>query len=305
MTSSLPDTARDVPARGRTDAPHFEITRKVRVTLLIHAALALVATVVTVPIPVRFPQLRVPVWIAIAVVAAGLAVLPEVRRRLARRPMLTGGWLLVVLTTVQAFVVGDLLALLGLWLAVPALALMAGRLRTRARKALVAAHVIASGGWVGIAIVMVTMSVIALTSTDAGSVAATYRLMEIFDLTLLPWANFAATLSGVALGLTTKWGLIRYYWVAIKLVIGIGVLVLAFGFLHDALEASAEAAAQVAAGGATAHDFGLVQGAVFWGFVFGLVNLLAAMLLSLYKPGGKTRRGLRTTARPRGAADHR
>jgi hypothetical protein len=261
----------------------------VRSLLVGYTVVAVAAALLPALVPPTLPDLRAPVWNGIAVVATGLAVAVSTGRP-GRRWLLGGGWLLVVLTTVQAFVVGDVLALLGLWLAVPALAMVAGQVRHRGRQALVATHAISAACWVGISVVMVAMSVVALTTGDAGTVLVTYRLMEDFDLTLLPWANFATTLSGVALGLTTKWGLLRYYWVAIKLAISILVLVMAFGFLHNALVAARSDAEHLAATGS-------LSAVVFAGFAFAMVNLFAAMLLSLYKPWGRTRRG-RTTRQP-------
>ncbi|MBF6174978.1 oxidoreductase [Nocardia blacklockiae] len=112
-------------------------------------------------------------------------------------------------------------------------------------------------------------------------------------MTLLPWANFATILTGLALGVTTGWGLVRYYWVAVKLSIAVGILFLAFGFLHDTLERAHRQAAQLAATGGTTAQLTADAAVAFWGFGTSLLGLVAALLLSLYKPGGKTRRGRR------------
>lgn len=252
-----------------------------------YTPIALAAALLPPVFPPSLPGLRAPVWLAIPAVTAGLWLTLTAGWPAPRRLLLGAGWLLVVLTTLQAFVVGDLIGMLALWLAVPILALLAGQLRHRGRRALLATHAIAAACWVGISVVMVGLSAVALTTRDRGTVLVTYRLMENFDVTLLPWANFAATLSGIALGLTTKWGLLRYYWVAIKLAISILVLVMAFGFLHNSLVAARADAERLTAVG----DLGSLPAVVLGGFVFASINLFAAMLLSLYKPWGKTRRG--------------
>lgn len=266
-----------------------------------YAAIALLMAQLPPLIPPSIPGLHGPVWYAIAALAGGLAVLLTVRPATRRAVVLSLGWLQLILTVLQAFVIGDLIAMFCTWLAVPAVALLAGQLPARPRKALVAAHVISSASWVGIAVVILALSVIAMTSSDIRTSQVVYELMAAFDVTLLPWANFAAHLTGIALGITTKWGLIRYYWVAIKLAIVVGVIVLAFGFLHGALVSAAEQAAQLAAAGGTTADLTGVSDVVFWGFATSLLSLVGAMLLSLYKPGGKTKRGRRLVpaARPR------
>lgn len=89
---------------------------------------------------------------------------------------------------------------------------------------------------------------------------------------------------------------------AVKLTISVSVLVMAFGFLHNALVSADADAQQLATAGGVAPDLGALPAVVFAGSTFALINLLAAMLLSLYKPGGRTRRGHRTVARPRRVA---
>lgn len=290
---SLPNPGRHRPAIG-SGAP-----RSARILLFVHTAVALLMTQLPPLFPPSLPGLRGPLWFLIAAVTGSLAALVTLRPGTRRSFVLGLGWLQAVLTLVQAIAVGDLIALFSTWFAVPALALLAGQVRKRARKALLAAHVISSASWVGIGVVFVALSVVALATSEIHTAQVTYELMELFDQTLLPWANFAATLTGMGLGLTTKWGLIRYYWVATKLAISVGVLVMAFGFLHDAVVAAVEQATNLAATGGTVAQIDGNAEVAFWGFTAGLFSLVAATLLSLYKPGGMTKRGRKATSSAR------
>lgn len=269
--------------------------RSARILLAVHAAVALLMTQLPPPFPVHFAELRPLLWYGVALSAGGLAVLVSLRPRAPRGVVLGLGWVQLTLTLVDAVPVGDVAALFGTWLSVSALALLAGQLGRRPRRALVAAHVVSSASWVGIGVVFVALSVVAMTASRIRSAQVTYEIMETFDQTLLPWANFAATLTGIALGLTTKWGLVRYWWVAVKLAISVTVLVMAFGFLHDAVVTAAAQAARLAATGGTVERIDGHSHVVLWGFTTALFSLLAAMLLSLYKPGGQTPRGRRTS----------
>ncbi|MFF0448229.1 hypothetical protein ACFYT4_17775 [Streptomyces sp. NPDC004609] len=283
--------------------PSPSIPTSARTLLCVQTVFALVMTQLPPIFPATLPALRTPLWSAIALVAGALTVLVTVRPRTPRAVLLALGWLQVLLAAVNGFLVGDIAALLlASWLAVAALALLAGQLRKNPRKALVAVHAVSSAAWVGIGVVFVALSVVALTGTDLHAVHVTYELMETFDQTLLPWANVATTLTGVALGLTTKWGLIRYRWVAIKLGISVGVLVMAFGFLHDAVVSAVEQSEQLMRTGGTVAEVDANAEVVLWGFTTALFSLVAALLLSLYKPGGRTRRGRRQAARPAGRA---
>jgi hypothetical protein len=151
-----------------------------------YASVALLAALLPPVIPPSVPGLRVPIWYAISALAAGVAVLLTVRPDVRRSLVLVLGWLQLVLTVLQAFLIGDLIAMFCTWLAVPALALLAGQLRPRPRRALVTAHVISSASSVGIAVVIVAMSVVAMTSGDIHTTQVTYELMAAFDITLLP-----------------------------------------------------------------------------------------------------------------------
>lgn len=268
---------------------------KVRIALLVYAAVAVALAQLPTLFPLRIPELREPLLIVLAVVAGGLGALLTFRPSAPRRVVLGLGWLQCVLTVVLAFVVGDVLVMFCCWISVPVLALLAGQLGRRPRRALVAAHAISAACWVGITLAVVAMAVVAMTTDDLDTTVVVYKLMSEFDISLLPWANFATTLTGIALGLTTKWGLIRYYWVAIKLVISIAILFSAFAYVENSLTAVIERAEHLAATGGTVGELGVGTSVVLAGFGVPLLSLFAAMLLSLYKPGGKTRRGRRTS----------
>ena len=63
------------------------------------------------------------------------------------------------------------------------------------------------------------LAAIGLTSQDEGTVRGAFLVMAPAAwFALLPLAH-AALVSGIALSLGTPWGLIRHYWVALKLVI--------------------------------------------------------------------------------------
>jgi hypothetical protein len=276
----------DIQPPGRTP-------RNARALLFMFFLVAVVATKLPPVFPPSFPQAYVPMWWAIAVSSGGLALLLTVRPSSRRVVVLGLGWLLVALTVLQAFLVGDLIAMFGTWLVVAALALLAGQLRPKPRKALVAAHAVAAACWVGIALTFVAMSVVAMSTNDIQTTRVVYGLMAVFDVTLLPWANFATFLTGIALSMTTKWGLISYYWVAVKLAIAVGILIMAFGFLHDNLEDAAGQAEQLAATGGSAAQITTASDVVLWGFGCAALSLVGALLLSLYKPGGRIRIGRR------------
>lgn len=267
--------------------------RSARRLFAIYAVVALLLAQLPPVFPPHVPALRGPVWLAIAAVAAVLALLLTTRPAAPRWLQLALGWLVVILTVAE-FRIGDIFGLFCAWLAVPALALLAGRLSKRPRQALVAVHVVVSAAWLGIAVMFVVLSLLALRAANVRDVQTIYETMALFDQTMLPMANMAATTTGFALGVTTKWGIVRHWWVTIKVVLSFAVLGIAFGFLHDALVRAAAQAAQLAATGGAMADITTSGRVVVAGFMLALVSLVGAMLLSLYKPRGLTPWGRRT-----------
>jgi hypothetical protein len=66
----------------------------------------------------------------------------------------------------------------------------------------------------------------ALGTNDDGIRALCYRALELFAVWPLIATSLVCLASGVVLGLGTKYGLVRYWWVAIKLVMNVVPVVL-------------------------------------------------------------------------------
>lgn len=273
-----------------TSLSQTRAARNAAVILFAFCAIAVLAAQLPPLVPPYQPQAQAPMWWALALSSGGLAILLTVRPTTRRETLLMWGWLIVALAALQGFLIGDLIAMFGSLLVVPALAMLAGQLRPKPRKALVAAHAVAAASWLGVGVTFVAMAVVAMSINDIHATHAIYELMVLFDVTLLPWANFATVLTGLALSITTKWGLITYYWVAAKILIAVSILVVAFGFLHASLVNVASQAASLAATGGSAAQLSGGVDVVLSGFGYAAISLVAAVLLSLYKPGGRIRR---------------
>jgi hypothetical protein len=157
------------------------------------------------------------------------------------------------------------------------------------RKVVLIAHVTSSIGWFGAVAGFLALALAGLFSQDAMTVRATYLAMELTTrFVIVPFA-FASLLSGVVSSLFTKWGLFRYYWVLVKLVITIlATLIL---LVHtQPIELLAGVAAKTAVVGAHLHSEQILlvnaSGAA-------LLVLLVVTVLSYYKPRGMTRYGWR------------
>ncbi|MFF5233591.1 DUF2269 domain-containing protein [Dactylosporangium sp. NPDC000521] len=158
------------------------------------------------------------------------------------------------------------------------------------RKAMLTVHVAASVGWLGAVAASLALAAAALTSRDVQVVRAAYLAMDVLGRTVLVPISVASLLTGLAQSLGTVWGLVRHYWVLFKLAINVvatGVLLLytqTLGLLADRAGDPAVSLAQLRSPSPLVH-----AGA-------GLVLLIVATVLSVYKPRGITGFGLRRAA---------
>ncbi|MFZ5479501.1 MAG: hypothetical protein ACOZNI_22240 [Myxococcota bacterium] len=155
----------------------------------------------------------------------------------------------------------------------------------RLRKLVLTAHVAASVGWLGAVLAYLALAVTGVASEDALLARAAYVSMERIAMFVLVPFSFAALLTGLAQALGTEWGVFRHYWVLVKLVLtAVGTLVL-LGHMRAVSRMSE------IAGDATTSlaDFEMLRHQLVVHAAGGLIVLLTATALSVYKPWGRIR----------------
>ena len=160
------------------------------------------------------------------------------------------------------------------------------------RKFALAVHVACSVGWAGAVAAYLALAVAAGSGAEAR--AAVYPAMEVVGWFVIVPCALAALVTGLVQSLGTEWGLLRHYWVAAKLVLTIFASVVLLVRVEDFFGPpyAAGRPAAPAPGGSVGAD--RAQLLVHSGG--GLVVLLAATALSVYKPWGRTPYGQRRRA---------
>ncbi|MEM1506117.1 DUF2269 domain-containing protein [Domibacillus sp. 8LH] len=154
------------------------------------------------------------------------------------------------------------------------------------RKFALTAHIIFSIGWLGAVISFLALVITALITEDAQTVAAIWIAMESIGWFAIVPLALASLLTGLVMAIGTPWGLFRHYWVLFKFLLTILttiILLLNMGTVSYLADISAESRSIELAGmrGELIHAGG------------GLLVLLVITILSIYKPRGMTRYGLR------------
>lgn len=147
-------------------------------------------------------------------------------------------------------------------------------------------HILGAGAWIGIDVVLGVLVFTALLTSSTATEALCYQVLELFAVWPLLTAGLVTLASGVVLGLGTKYGLVRYRWVAVKLVVNVVLVALVTFALRPGLADAAAYGELLAAGGSGRSDVG---GLVFPPLVSG-VALVTATVLSVFKPWGRLRR---------------
>jgi hypothetical protein len=144
----------------------------------------------------------------------------------------------------------------------------------RLRKFALTAHVTSSVGWLGAIVAYLALAIAGVASHEAEVVRSAYFAMELTGWFVIVPLSLAALLTGLVQSLGTEWGLFRYYWVLVKFVLTVGAVTILLLHMPAVSRRSGVTSEVIHAGG-------------------GLLVLLTATALSVYKPWGRTRYGRR------------
>ncbi len=157
------------------------------------------------------------------------------------------------------------------------------------RRFALTAHVTFSVGWLGAVIAYLALAIAGLNSRDAQLVRAAYLSMELIGWFVIVPCSLAALLSGLVQSLGTEWGLFRHHWILAKFLMTlVGTLVL-LGHMRNVSRM-----ARIAAEMTSPHaEVGILPLQLVVHAAGGLLVLLAATALSVFKPWGRTAYGQR------------
>jgi len=159
------------------------------------------------------------------------------------------------------------------------------------RKLGITVHVALSMGWLGGIAAFLALAIVALGHDPLLSRSA-FIAMRVVGIGVLVPLSLGALLSGFVQSLGTKWGLIRNYWVLVKLVLTIvataALLLHQFAAINEAATIAAQVSSSVRS--AALHQLGvqlLADASV------AIVVVLAIAAIAVYKPCGPTGFGQR------------
>ena len=154
------------------------------------------------------------------------------------------------------------------------------------RKGVLVVHIVSAGAWIGIDVVMAVFAFTALGTDDDSIRALCFRALELFAVWPLITTGLVCLLSGFVLGLGTRYGLVRYWWVAIKLVLNVVLVLLVVFALRPGVVELAKHGRQFMAG----EPASLAADSLAFPPTVSTTALLIATVLAVFKPWGRIRK---------------
>jgi hypothetical protein len=156
----------------------------------------------------------------------------------------------------------------------------------RTRKLLLLTHIASAGAWLGIDLVMGIMVFTAMLSGDGLSGATAVASLGYFATWPLATLGLLCLGTGILLGTGSKYGLVRYWWVSVKLVLNVVLVTLVVVALAPEVGPLAESARESLPDGGVLPELS----DMVYPPVVSTTAVLFAMTLSVFKPWGLTRR---------------
>lgn len=160
------------------------------------------------------------------------------------------------------------------------------------RKISLTVHVTSSVGWFGATAGFLALAVTGVTSSDVQVVRAVYVATDVVAWFVVVPLSVTSLLTGLIHSLGTSWGLVRHYWILAKL--GLNVLATIVLLLHTQLISDmADEVATATTRRLLGAELEEMRNQLVNIAIGGLVILLVAIVLAVFKPRGMTPYGQR------------
>lgn len=164
------------------------------------------------------------------------------------------------------------------------------RMRPRVRKLVLLLHIMSAGIWLGLDVAMATAIFTALNTDDHQLTAALFQGLETITVIPLLATGLVCLITGLFLGWGSRYGVVRYWWVLIKLILNLILTALVLFALNSGVQEVGAYGAQLAADPSATADVSNI----IYPPIVSPTALTIAMLLAVFKPWGRIRKRSRS-----------
>jgi uncharacterized membrane protein len=167
---------------------------------------------------------------------------------------------------------------------------MAYRLSQKKKNLLVAIHVISVASWIGGTLGMLLLGIYLHNADNAEQLTYTLASMEVIDENLLKYPALLTLLTGILLSVWTQWGLVKHYWVTIKLATTIITIMIGILFLNKWTASLADMIEDMGFASLQTEGFQSTWLDMVTTSSFNLLCLFLMVFITYYKPFGKIKK---------------
>lgn len=153
------------------------------------------------------------------------------------------------------------------------------------RRAALVLHVVSAGAWIGVDVMVAVLVLTGWFADDVEVRSLAYRALAEFVVWPMLASGLVCLATGVVLGLGTKWGLLRFWWVAAKLGLNLALCTLIVVLLQPGMDEVGAYGEQLLTGTPSPDRVRTL----FFPPAVSLSALTIATVLAVYKPWGAIR----------------
>ncbi|MFC7441569.1 hypothetical protein [Laceyella putida] len=172
---------------------------------------------------------------------------------------------------------------------------MAYRLNLRKKNLLVSIHVLSIVAWFGGAMCMFMLGLYMKNAKNGEQLYYILSDMHLIDATLIRYPALVVFISGVLLSVWTQWGLVKYYWIVIKLVLTTLIIIFGIMFLGDWLSFLLETAHHYGFTALQKHDFQTTSLSLILASAMNILAMTIMTCVTYFKPFGKIKKSAKST----------
>ncbi|CAG7657543.1 hypothetical protein ACFQI7_35100 [Paenibacillus allorhizosphaerae] len=167
---------------------------------------------------------------------------------------------------------------------------MAYKLSMKQKNILVVLHVISVAAWFGATLCMLLLLLYVKKAENGEQLYYILESMHILDDNLIKYPALLTLFTGVLLSLWTHWGIAKYYWVVVKLILTIVTILLGIFFINDWFAYLLSAAKKYGFAAVQRQDFQSIWLANVLAAIFNNAAYGFMMFITYFKPFGKIRK---------------
>ncbi|MEC0174909.1 DUF2269 family protein [Paenibacillus favisporus] len=163
------------------------------------------------------------------------------------------------------------------------------KMTVKQRKWLLTLHLLFSAVMLGTAVIFLFLSITAAVTEDEGVFRACYSIMHMLSEKTVRVSTIATLVTGIMLSVWTPWGLFKYYWIIVKEILTLLLVILGpvgmYFWTLQAVQYVSEPGMQAI----LSPDFTVNNAQLWTGIILQIVSLAGLFIISVFKPWGARR----------------